>query len=226
MQPFVADTDAVGRSHRDPLGKNAYTDFESHPLSSGMSETITTRAPHSKSVVRSIRLDEDIDKSLQKYSLKEGISLNSLINKALLRYVRWDASASRFGGVTLAGPSLTKLMSYLSDDEVRDYASWVAENSVRDLVTFFFGEFTIQTLLKSLRLLADYGGHFKYEESTSGRVTTAVLKHGRGAKLSIFYQEWVRIAIEKLLGLKIETERTENLVSFRIPLTTNVEQKG
>jgi hypothetical protein len=189
-----------------------------------MSEIITTRAPHSKSVVRSIRLDEDVDKSLQKYALKEGISINSLINKALLRYVRWDVSASRFGGVTLAGPSLTKLMSYLSDDEVCDYASWVAENSVREFVAFFFGEFTIQTLLKSLRLLADYGGHFKYEESTSGHVRTVILRHGRGAKWSIHYEQWVSLAIEKLLGLKPETERTENLVSFRIPLATNIEQ--
>jgi KaiC/GvpD/RAD55 family RecA-like ATPase len=183
-----------------------------------MSEIITTRAPHSKSVVRSFRLDEDIDKSLQKYALKEGISLNSLVNKALRRYVRWDVSASQFGGVTVAGPSLTRIMSYLSDDEVREYARWVAENSVRDFVTFFFGEFSLETLLKGLKLLADYGGHFKYEESTTRNFRTVVLKHGRGAKWSIHYQEWVRLSVEKLLGLKIETEMTENQVTLRFPL--------
>jgi len=183
-----------------------------------MNEIITSRAPHSKSVVRSVRLDEDVDRSLQRYALKDGISLNSLINKALLRYVRWDVSASRFGGVTLAGPSLTKLMSYLSDDQVREYAQWVAENSVRDFITFFFGEFTLSTLLKGLRLLADYGGHFKYEESTSNHVRTVVLKHGRGAKWSIHYQEWVRSSVEKILGLKIETEMTENQVTLRFPI--------
>jgi predicted transcriptional regulator len=186
-----------------------------------MSEILTTRASHPKSVVRSLRLDEDLDKSLQKYALKDGISLNSLVNKALLRYVRWDVSAARFGGVTLAGPSLTKLMSYLSDDEVREYAHWVAENSVRDFVAFFFGEFTLHTLLKGLRLLADYGGHFKYEDSTSGHVRTVVLKHGRGAKWSIHYQEWVRQSVEKILGLKIETETTENQVTLRFPLSAD-----
>jgi hypothetical protein len=40
-------------------------------------------------------------------------------------------------------------------------------------------EFILQTLLKGLRLLENYGGHFKYEESTSDHVRTVVLKHGR-----------------------------------------------
>jgi hypothetical protein len=188
-----------------------------------LTEITTTRAPRSKSVVRSFRLDEDVDKSLHKYALQEGISVNSLVNRALRRYVLWDINASRFGGVTLAGASLTRIMNYLSDDEVREYAQWVADNSVRDFVTFFFGEVTLHTLLKGLKLLADYGGHFEYEESTSGDVKTVVLKHGRGIKWSIHYGEWVRLAVEKLLGLKVETERTENQVIFRFPIPTGRE---
>jgi hypothetical protein len=188
-----------------------------------MTEISTTRAAHSKSVVRSLRIDDDVDKPLHKLASEEGISLNSLVNRALRRYVVWDVNASRFGGVTLAGASLTKIMNYLSDDEVRDYAQWVAENSVRDFVTFFFGEMTLPTLLKGLKLLADYGGHFEYEESTTGHVRTVVLKHGRGTKWSIHYGEWVRLAVEKLLGLKVETEKTENQVIFRFPLATSRE---
>lgn len=188
-----------------------------------MTEITTTRGPRSKSVVRSFRLDEDVDKSLQKYALQEGISINSLVNRGLRRYVLWDINASRFGGVTLAGASLTRIMNYLSDDEVREYAQWVADNSVRDFVTFFFGEVTLRTLLQGLKLLADYGGHFEYEESTSGDVKTVVLKHGRGIKWSIHYEEWVRLAVEKLLGLKVETERTENQVIFRFPMPTGRE---
>jgi hypothetical protein len=189
-----------------------------------LTEITTTRAPRSKSVVRSFRLDEDVDKSLHKYALQEGISINSLVNRGLRRYVLWDIHASRFGGVTLAGASLTRIMNYLSDDEVREYAQWVADNSVRDFVTFFFGEVTLHTLLQGLKLLADYGGHFEYEESTSGRVRTVVLKHGRGMKWSIHYGEWVRLAVEKLLGLKVDIERTENQVIFRFPLPAGKEQ--
>jgi len=126
----------------------------------------------------------------------------------------------------LAGASLTRIMSYLSDDQVREYAHWVAENSVRDFVTFFFGEFTLPTLLKGLKLLADYGGHFEYEESTSGRIRTVLLKHGRGMKWSIHYGEWVRLAIEKLLGSKVESEMTESQVLFRFPLNLDYGAGG
>jgi hypothetical protein len=182
-----------------------------------------SRAPSSKSVVRSLRLDEDVDKSLHKHALQEGISVNSLVNRALRRYVVWDVNASRFGFVTLASASLTKIMTYLSDDEVREYAQWVAGNSLRDFLTFFFGDVTLQTSLRGLKLLADYGGHFEYEESTSGHVTTVVLKHGRGIKWSIHYEEQVRYVVEKFLGLKVASERTENQVTFRFPLPAGRE---
>ncbi len=188
-----------------------------------MTEITMTRAPSSKSVVRSLRLDEDVDKSLHKLASDEGISVNSLVNRALRRYVVWDVNSSRFGGVTLAGASLTRIMNYLSDDEVREYARWVAENSVRDFVTFFFGDVTLHTLLGALKLLGDYGGHFVYEESTIGRVRTVVLKHGRGMKWSIHYGEWVSLAVEKLLGLKVKTEKTENQVIFRFPVDIDKE---
>lgn len=124
----------------------------------------------------------------------------------------------------MAGASLTRIMNYLSDDEVREYAQWVAENSVRDFVTFFFGELSLHTLLEGLKLLADYGGHFVYEESATGRVRTVVLKHGRGMKWSIHYGEWVSLAVEKLLGLKVETEKTENQVIFRFPVDIDKER--
>ncbi len=189
-----------------------------------MTEITMTRAPSSKSVVRSLRLYEDVDKSLHKLASDEGISVNSLVNRALRRYVVWDVNSSRFGGVTLAGASLTRIMNYLSDDEVREYARWVAENSVRDFVTFFFGDVTLHTLLEGLKLLGDYGGHFVYEESTTGHVRTVVLKHGRGMKWSIHYGEWVSLAVEKLLGLKVETEKTENQVIFRFPVDIDKER--
>lgn len=185
-----------------------------------MTEITTTRAGHSKSVVRSLRLDEDVDKSLHKCALEEGISINSLVNRALRRYVVWDAHASRFGFVTLASASLTKIITYLSEDEVHEYAQWVAENSLRDFLTFFFGEVTLHTTLRGLKLLADYGGHFKYEETDSGRTRTVILKHGRGIKWSIHYEDQVRYVAEKHLGLKVETEKTENQVTIRFPLAT------
>ncbi len=73
----------MGRSLLDLLGKNAYTDFLRKFSSScnSLTEITATRAPCSKSVVRSFPLDEDVDKSLHKYALQEGISINSLVNR-------------------------------------------------------------------------------------------------------------------------------------------------
>jgi len=90
-----------------------------------MTEITSTRYVLTKSVVRSLRLNEDVEKSLHKRALEEGISVNSLVNKALRRYVVWDVNTSRFGFVTCAGASLTKIMTYLSEDEVHQFAHWL-----------------------------------------------------------------------------------------------------
>ena len=118
----------------------------------------------------------------------------------------------------MAAASLTKILTYLSDDEVREYARWVAENSLRDFVTFFYGKVTLDTVLKGERLLGEYGGHFKYQESVRDHMRTVVLKHGRGMKWSIHYEEQLRFEVENLLGGKVETEMTENQVTLRFPL--------
>ncbi len=188
-----------------------------------MTEITATRTLHPRSVVRSLRLDEDVDKALHKLALQEGISINSLANKALRRYVVWDVNTVRFGFVSLAGANIPKIMTYLSEDEVREFARWTAENSLKDFLTFFFGDVTLDALLKGLILLADYGGLFQYEESANGHIRTVVLRHGRGIKWSIHCEEQVRYVTEKLLGLKVETEKTENQVTFRFPLVTGRE---
>ena len=155
--------------------------------------------------------------------MQEGISLNSMVNRALRRYVVWDANASRLDCVALAGASLRKILTYLSDEEVREFARWVAENSLRDFVTFFYGEVTLDTVLKGERLLGEYGGHFQYKESVRDRARTVVLKHGRGMKWSIYYEEQLRYEVENLLGGKVETERTESQVTLRFPLPPGSE---
>ncbi len=46
-----------------------------------------------KSITRTLRLDAELDDNLLKLAESENISVNLLINKALTRYVEWDAHA-------------------------------------------------------------------------------------------------------------------------------------
>ena len=68
---------------------------------------------------------------------------------------------------------------------------------MRDFVTFFYGEVTLDTVLKRERIPGEFGGHFEYQESTRDRTRIVVLKHGRGMKWSIHYEEQLRYEVEK-----------------------------
>ncbi|MDW3629947.1 MAG: toxin-antitoxin system HicB family antitoxin, partial [Nitrososphaeraceae archaeon] len=56
-----------------------------------------------------LRIDENIIKSLQNESQLQDISLNTLINKILKRYVEWDAYEPKVGMIPMTKPVITTL---------------------------------------------------------------------------------------------------------------------
>src|SRR5213595_3894053 len=85
---------------------------------------------------------------------------------------------------------ITKMMSYLSDEEAKEMGRWAGQNLVKDFLTFWFKEVSVTTLVKGYPALeSKYGKSFEYEEHVDGGRWTIILKHGRGIKWSFYYEE-------------------------------------
>jgi hypothetical protein len=108
------------------------------------------------------------------------------------------------------------MMSYLSDEEAKEMGRWAGQNLVKDFLTFWFKEVSVTTLVKGYPALeSKYGKSFEYEEHVEGGRWTIILKHGRGAKWSYYYEELLRSVFEQLLKKEVKTERTEDQVVAR-----------
>lgn len=172
------------------------------------------------SVTRSVRIDTDIDEGLRRLATEGGVSVNFLTSKALRRFVEWDAYGAKFGFIDMPGPILTKMVDFLSDDQVRDLGRWVGATLLREYVTFWFKEVTIETVLEAFpRLVSKYGRLFAFEELDERGRKTVILKHGSGPKMSMLYQEIARAAFTELLKTNSQVESTENQVVIRLPST-------
>ncbi len=167
-------------------------------------------------VTRTIRLDGDTDKALSTLAEKERVSVNFLVNRALRKFIEWDVYAEKFGFLSVPASLITKMMSYLTEDEAKEMGRWAGQNLMKDFLTFWFKEVSITTLVKGFPSLeSKYGKSFEYEEHVDGGKWTIILKHGRGIKWSIYYEEILRSVFDSLLKKEVRTEKTEDQVVAR-----------
>lgn len=171
------------------------------------------------SVTRSVRIEKDADERLRRLADQSDSSVNTLVNRALRKFVEWDAYGEKFGFVTMPGVILVKLMDHLSDEQAKELGAWAGTNLLKEYITFWFKEVTPETLLEGFpRLFAKYARAFAYEEHSEGDYHTIILKHGGGWRWSTFYQQATESAFRELLGREVRVEKSENQIVLRLRL--------
>ena len=175
--------------------------------------------PPSNSVTRMIRIERDVDEFLRKFGDREGVSVNLLVNKAIRRLVEWDIYAEKFGLVALPASLIQRLMDHLTDEEAAELGRWVGRNNVPEFMTFWFKEVSMQAMVVGFpRLTSRYGRAFEYEEHVKDGKWTVILKHGSGAKWSIYYEALLKSSFEDLLKTEVTIEKTDDQVVARFAL--------
>jgi len=177
---------------------------------------LEAREKPKKVVTRVVRLDEEIDKSLEDISRKEHASVNFLLNRLAYKYVELDYRASKFGFIMVSSSFQKKLLEYLSDEKVRELAIWDAENLAEEFFRFFFQTIESKDVIKTIQLHS-LAGHYPYEEQIVDGTRSFVLKHNRGRKQSIFYQEYFGCLFRKISKVQAIIESTEDQVLIQIP---------
>lgn len=169
-----------------------------------------------RSVTRTVRLDEDVDRMFQDLSEREKTSINHLVSKALRRYAEWDVYAERFGFLTVGGKHLAKLFSNLTDKEARELGREVGNNAGPEFINFYFKKYNYDTVLKTLEILGHmYARMYTFETSFEGKTQVLILKHGRGPRTSAYLSE-ATLGLLRKLGLKPEVTETEDQVTIKV----------
>jgi hypothetical protein len=172
--------------------------------------------PGKGSVTRSVRIEKDADERLRQLASQGDTSVNTLVNRALRKFVEWDAYGEKFGFITLPSVILIKLMECLTDEEATALGVWTGKNLLKEYITFWFTEVTPETLLEGFpKLLSKYGRAFTYEELVEEDRRVIILKHSGGPRWSKFYEEAIRTAFHDLLQREVRVEASDNQVVVR-----------
>jgi hypothetical protein len=183
--------------------------------------TLTAR----QTITRTVRLSPEIDRSLQQLARQDRVSVNYLVTSSLKRLTEWDIVAEKFGFVAVPGSLQAKMYSYFTIEQARELGEWAAKNFGRDFILFRFKKLSLDTVLEALRLLGSrYARTFSIEHTFDGKAHTIIVKHGLGAKGSVFNEEFLTNIFRGLLNLDPESERTEDQVVIRLKIPPEIRK--
>jgi hypothetical protein len=173
-----------------------------------------------KTILRTIRIDKDLDDALDKDAKEHGISENALISSILVKYIDWDRYIEKFGRVSLPNDALKIIMAAIDDEKLKTAAQEFAE-SVPDYIMFRYKKLDIEACLLHLSFLSKYAGMFNYElQIEHERSYTISIHHKFGEKWSYWLKESISIGLFKnILGInpKVDLSRSSVVFTFLLP---------
>lgn len=179
------------------------------------------RKDKKKTVLKTIRIDKDLDDALDKDAKEHGVSENALISSILVRYVDWDRYSQKFGRVSLPNEALKAIIEATDPCKLKAAAEEFAASVPKDYVMFRYRKLDIETCLLHLSFLSKYAGMFNYElQVEQERNYTITIHHKFGEKWSYWLKESISSGMFKnILGItpKIHLSKSSVVFTFLLP---------
>ncbi|OLB46882.1 MAG: hypothetical protein AUG17_00535 [Crenarchaeota archaeon 13_1_20CM_2_53_14] len=184
---------------------------------------LSTRNSDTRSITRTVRIDEDVQDAIEHLAEQQNLSVNALVNKALRKFAFWDAALEKFEAIATPSQLLVKMMDYLSDQNAKELARSAGTNIAKELMQFMFKQVNLDSVLRHFELQGVHHVSIHFDHANEGDAHTIVMRHTMGPKWSIFYEELIRSLFSEL-GIMIELERLDNQVTGRFRTTRSVHE--
>lgn len=169
-----------------------------------------------KTMLRSIRLTQDVDKLLEKDAKDRSISVNGLISAIMTKYVEWDRYSERFGYVSLTHESFRYILEATDEDKLISAAKEYGAKVPKEFMLFWFKKTGINSFLKGLSLRCKYAGIAQYELETQGRDYIVTIHHKFGEKWSSFFKTILEQEIKYAVGFPAKFDVTTSSIVIKI----------
>jgi len=179
-------------------------------------------AKKKKTILRTIRLSEDIDDLLEKDAVEQNVSANALITKIMTRYMEWNRIIDKTSYVVIPSLLFRALINGLGDQELEEIGKNAVANAVKELAMIAFGKADFDTLLNALSLITKYdtGLIASSPLSTESRIDsqyTITLRHDWGPKGSILLKSFFESLSMNEFGKQPTISITDDVVTVKFP---------
>jgi hypothetical protein len=169
-----------------------------------------------KTIVRAIRITEELDRILREEADSKNIGVASLVQSIFTRHVEWDRYTEKFAYYSVPSEGFRRIIE-AANDEMMLRTGEESAKAVKAFSLFWFKEFNVDTFLRGLALNSKYGRHYDCQISKDGKEARISIHHTLGKKWSDMLSGQFAGTL-KMLGITPKFDSiTEESVVFRFP---------
>ncbi len=179
-------------------------------------------AKKKKTILRTIRLTEEIDEVLQRDAEEQNVSANALISRIMTRYLEWDRAIEKTSYVIISSILFRALINELSEQKLEEIGKNAVSEAIEEFAMVEFGKKDLDTLLNALLLIGKYdtGLRINLPLSNSNKVDgryVITIYHDWGLKGSILFRGYFDNLVRNELGKQPTINITDDVVNVSFP---------
>ena len=174
-----------------------------------------------KTVGRSFRIDEEWLNVLNEEAEKQGVSVNSLLNRILQQYA-YIRYMLRYGAITLTRKGFSGILECCPEDKVRENGRNAGSTITRDiLLTMGVTPNYSFVILLVKKILSEFAGWFECDHHVKRDKEILNFRHDLGIKWSIYLEAAASEMFNSILNKGVTTEISDSSVTITIPRQNN-----
>lgn len=170
-------------------------------------EKILQRTSSKHSVNLSCRIEKEMYNSLVNDAEAKGISINSLINSMIKKYLIWDRFAEEMGLIPLTKRTLQKIFKTMNDEQIKKIGREVGGTVPQELIYLSYNKFDFVNLMKVVEISDARFGKVKHNINNSTHSINIV--HGVSENFSKFLAE-THQSLADTLSLRFTIEHIDS----------------
>lgn len=168
-----------------------------------------------KTVTRTIRIDEGYDDILKYEAERKGVSVNTILDQQLKKYVQSYRYFENLSAVTLSATSLHALLNVIEEEEILAIGTELGKERPYELIL----KRGIKPSYESakwyiLDVLGDQSGWLSATINVRGGNEYIHLSHPFGYKWSLFLQGYFGIFFREIVGVTPEIDVLSSSITF------------
>lgn len=174
-----------------------------------------------KTILRTIRVSEEIDSLIAKDAEDQNISANALITKIMTRYTEWQRVIEKTSYILIASSLFRAIINEVSDEKIEEIAKNVVPTVMKNLAMMEFGKTDFDSMLKTIFLISKYETGLRTSATTpvegkDGKYTLT-LYHDWGPKGSVLFGSYLDNLIRNEIGKPPAANVTDDVVTISFP---------
>ena len=171
-----------------------------------------------KTVLRTIRLPEELEETLEKLAAEKGIAFNALVSSALNKYAQWDYLTERFGFVTISKTLFKDFVDTADPEKLQELARAHRPEVMKDMMMFWFQDVSMDNFLEFLKIRGRYGLDIKVEVKREGSNLKLIVTHDFGHAYTAFLRTALDAEFRTLFKIIPTIDTTESSVMVKATL--------